>query len=251
MSLKIFPYKLGSLSAKRLARTLHVLRVGHNYNAKRSDTIVNWGNSHPPHFRWMEQDLNNPESIAIACNKVHTFSELECKGFNHLPIWTTDRQEAYELMGVHDLPVYCRKTITGHSGNGIVIANNSYELIDAPLYTLKTKHKDEYRVHIFKGKVIDVQKKKKRLGFDGSSSGIRNHSNGWVYARSDLAIPDMLCSIAIQAVDLLGLDFGAVDIGHRIRDNKFFVFEINTAPGIEGSTLDAYAQAIKNYYRSL
>jgi hypothetical protein len=251
MSLKIFPYKLGSLSAKRLARTLHVLRVGHNYNAKRSDTIVNWGNSHPPHFRWMEQDLNNPHAIAIACNKLETFRKFRDNSFTHVPQWTTNPDEAQHWLDL-GLTFYCRHTLTGHSGRGIeIIRDGDFVVPSAPLYTEYTKHKDEYRVHIFKGKVIDVQKKKKRLGFNGSSSGIRNHSNGWVYARSDVAIPDMLCSIAIQAVDLLGLDFGAVDIGHRIRDNKFFVFEINTAPGIEGSTLDAYAQAIKNYYRSL
>ena len=250
MSLKIFPYKLGSLSAKRLARTLHVLRVGHNYNAKRSDTIVNWGNSHPPHFRWMEQDLNKPDAIKLASNKLHTFAELICKDFNHIPQFTTEFEDAEDWIN-NGHTVYCRKFLNAHSGNGIVIVDRVNQLVKAPLYTIKTKHKDEYRVHVFKGEAIDVQKKKKRLGFDGSSSGIRNHSNGWVYARSDVAIPDMLCSIAIQAVDLLGLDFGAVDIGHRIRDNKFFVFEVNTAPGLEGSTLDAYAQAIKNYYRSL
>lgn len=251
MSLKIFPYKAGSISAKRLARSLGVLRVRPTYNARRKDVIVNWGNSRPPHFKWMDNDLNNPESIAIACNKVNTFAELECKGFNHLPIWTTNRQEAYELMSVHNRSVYCRQTLSGHSGQGIIIADNCYNMIDAPLYTLATKHRDEYRVHIFKGEVLDVQKKKKRLGFNGSSSGIRNHSNGWVYARSDVAIPDMLCPIAIQAVELLGLDFGAVDIGHKVNENKFFVFEVNTAPGLEGSTLDKYTKAIYNYYINL
>jgi glutathione synthase/RimK-type ligase-like ATP-grasp enzyme len=49
----------------------------------------------------------------------------------------------------------------------------------------------------------------------------------------------------------MGLDFGAVDIGHRLIDNQFFVFEVNTAPGLEGTTLDKYAKAIYNYYRSL
>ena len=89
------------------------------------------------------------------------------------------------------------------------------------------------------------------MGFNRTSSNIRNHTNGWIYARSDVAIPDMLCPIAIQAVNLLGLDFGAVDIGHRIIDNKFFVFEVNTAPGLEGTTLDKYAKAIYNYYSKL
>ena len=75
MSLKIFPYKSGSVSAKQLARTLGVLRVSQSYNAKRNDVIVNWGNSTPPHFKWMEQDLNKPQAIALASNKLNTFLE--------------------------------------------------------------------------------------------------------------------------------------------------------------------------------
>ena len=250
MSLKIFPYKIGSLSAKKLARALKVLRVGHYYNAKRSDTIVNWGSSTPPHFRWMEQDLNKPHAIALASNKLNTFLEYRTKSFIHVPQWTTNPSEAQHWLDL-GLKTYCRKLLSSHSGNGIVVCNAGDTLISAPLYTLHTKHKDEYRVHIFKGEVLDVQKKKRKLGFTGSSSGIRNHSSGWIYARTDVAIPDMLCPIAIQAVELLGLDFGAVDIGHKVNDNKFFVFEVNTAPGLEGSTLDKYTKAIYNYYRSL
>ena len=250
MSLKIFPYKIGSLSAKKLARALKVLRVSHYYNAKRSDTIVNWGSSTPPHFRWMEQDLNKPHAIALASNKLNTFLEYRSKSFIHVPQWTTNPSEAQHWLDL-GLKTYCRKLLSSHSGNGIVVCNAGDTLISAPLYTLHTKHKDEYRVHIFKGEVLDVQKKKRKLGFNGSSSGIRNHSSGWVYARTDVAIPDMLCPIAIQAVELLGLDFGAVDIGHKVNDNKFFVFEVNTAPGLEGSTLDKYTKAIYNYYRSL
>ena len=250
MTLKIFPYKLGSLSAKRLARALRVLRVGHNYNAKRSDVIVNWGNSKPPHFKWLDDDLNKPHAIALASNKLKTFTELYCKDFTHIPKFTTEIEDAEDWI-TNSNSVYCRTTITGHSGRGIVIATNSNELVNAPLYTVKTKHRDEYRVHIFKGEVLDVQKKKRKLGFTGHSSGIRNHSSGWIYARTDVAIPDMLCPIAVQAVELLGLDFGAVDIGHRLIDNKFFVFEVNTAPGLEGSTLDKYAKAIYNYYSKL
>lgn len=249
MSLKLFPYKIGSVSAKRLARALGILRVSPSYNARRKDVIINWGNSNPPHFRWMEQDLNKPNAIQLACDKLTTFHILEENGFKDIPQYTTSKDTAKHLIDMGDT-IYCRSTTTGHSGRGIVIANTSNELINAPLYTVKTKHKDEYRVHVFKGKVLDVQKKKKRKG-NTISSGIRNASNGWVYCRNDISIPDSLQSIAIEAVRLLGLDFGAVDIGHRVIDNKYFVFEVNTAPGLEGLTLDKYAKAIYNYYRSL
>ena len=114
---------------------------------------------------------------------------------------------------------------------------------------MATKHKHEYRVHVFKDKVIDVQQKRKRIGAIGN--GVRNHANGWIYARAEIAPSEELLSSARRAVNLLGLDFGAVDIGHRLIDNKLFVFEINTAPGITGTTLDNYAKAIYNYYRSL
>ena len=257
MSLKLFPYKIGSVSAKRLAKKLGVLRVSPSYNARRKDVIVNWGSSRPPHFRWMEQDLNKPHAIALACDKVKTFETLSYQGFEQIPIWSTSRQEISELNSSYDVPIYCRTKTNSHSGNGIVIANNSYEIVDAPLYTLATKHKFEYRVHVFKGEVLYVQQKKKRLGFTSARSGIRNYGNGWVYCTPTDTPSELLLSSCVRAVQLLGLDFGAVDIGHRVRDNRFFVFEVNTAPGlisttvIDSTTLDKYAKAIYNYYTNL
>jgi len=249
MSLKLFPYKIGSLSAKRLARTLGILRVSPSYNARRKDVIINWGNSTPPHFRWMEQDLNKPHAIALASNKLETFREFRSNSFTDVPDWTTNPEEAQHWLDL-GLKTYCRKLLSSHSGNGIVICNDGDKLVSAPLYTLHTKHKHEYRVHVFRDQILDVQQKKKKLGY-GNGNGIRNHSNGWVYARAEIAPSEELLSSARRAVNLLGLDFGAVDIGHRLIDNKFFVFEVNTAPGLEGTTLDKYAKAIYNYYRSL
>ena len=249
MSLKIFPYNLGSRSAKRLAKSLGVLRVRPTYNAKRKDLIVNWGNSTPPHFRWMEQDLNKPHAIALASNKLNTFLEYRSKSFTHVPQWTTNPSEAQHWLDL-GLKTYCRKLLSSHSGNGIVVCNDGDTIVSAPLYTQHTKHKHEYLVHVFRDQILDVQMKRKRNGSLGGS-GIRNHSNGWVYARAEILPPEELLSSACKAVNLLGLDFGAVDIGHRLIDNKFFVFEVNTAPGLEGTTLDKYAKAIYNYYRSV
>jgi glutathione synthase/RimK-type ligase-like ATP-grasp enzyme len=249
MSLKIFPYKAGSVSAKRLARTLGVLRVSQSYNARRKDVIVNWGSSTPPHFRWMEQDLNKPQAIALASNKLETFLQFRHTSFTDVPQWTTSQKEAQHWVDL-GYTVYCRTNLMGHSGRGIVISRDGDTVVPAPLYTEYTKHKHEYRVHVFRGQVIDIQMKRKRNGSLGGS-GIRNHSNGWVYARAEILPPEELLSSSIEAVKLLGLDFGAVDIGHRLIDNKFFVFEVNTAPGLEGTTLDKYSKAIYNYYKTI
>jgi len=257
MRFKVFPYKLGSASGKALANALHVRRVRPTYDARRRDVIINWGNSRPSAILHAEHDLNKHSAIALACNKLKTFKTLKAAGFQHLPLWCTTRYEADQLLytssngGERESAIYCRTSLTGHSGSGIIIAKGSYDLVDAPLYTVATKHKYEFRVHVFKGSVIDVQQKKKRLDYQGPSTGIRNFSNGFIYARADVHIPELIKSASIDAVNHLGLDFGAVDIGYRERDNRAFVFEVNTAPGLVGTTLELYAQTFTNYLGEL
>jgi glutathione synthase/RimK-type ligase-like ATP-grasp enzyme len=250
--LKVFPYKLGSVSAKSLANSLGVKRVRPTYDARRRDIIINWGNSRPSEILHAEHDLNKHSAIALACNKLKTFQTLDSQGYEYLPSWATSRYGINNLWeGYLNRKVYCRTSLTGHSGSGIVIATNTYELVDAPLYTIEVKHKYEYRVHVFKGKVIDVQQKKKKIGSTSSNSGIRNHSNGWIYARCDVVPPDCVLTAATEAVTLLGLDFGACDIGYRERDNKAFLFEVNTAPGLYGTTLQKYVQTFKEYLNEM
>lgn len=248
--LKVFPYKLGSLSAKNLAQGLQVKRVRPTYDARRRDVIINWGNSTGGHFKSHPNDLNSHGAIAIACNKLKTFNKLNGQGFTHIPDYTIHQEEANSwLEDGHK--VYCRTSLTGHSGNGIVIVEPFDYLVDAPLYTKATKHKYEFRVHVFKGMILDVQQKKRKHGVTSTNSGIRNHSNGWIYARSDISIPSIITEASISAVNILGLDFGAVDIGYRERDGKAFVFEVNTAPGLVGTTLDKYVNAFNNYLGEL
>ncbi len=245
--LKVFPYKMGSLSGKALANALGIKRIRPTYEAKRRDIIINWGNSRPSEsVPYAEKDLNKHSAIALACNKLKTFTKLTGAGYEQVPDWTAWIEEAREWIENGD-KVYCRTSLTSHSGGGIVIASDVDSLVPAPLYTKATKHKYEYRVHVFRDKVIDVQQKKRRSNWTGGDTGIRNHSNGYIYARADIDYPQEIKQAAIQAVNLLGLDFGAVDIGYRERDNKIFLFEVNTAPGLVGTTLLKYAQTFKEY----
>jgi len=48
------------------------------------------------------------------------------------------------------------------------------------------------------------------------------------------------------AVNCLGLDFGAVDIIYNQKKDVSFVLEVNTAPGLEGSTLNEYVKEFNN-----
>lgn len=253
----IFPYKMGSQGAKALAAELDTKRVyaKGKYNPKENHLIINWGNSQGP-VTWPRQYLNrgygawiNPVlATAMAGNKLTTLKRLAYKEVPAVT-FTEEKEEAQKLLEQGDARrIYCRKTLTGHSGRGIIVANTPEEIVDAPLYTVGTYgHRTEYRVHVFNHNVIDIQQKKQKQDVETVDFLVRNHSNGWIYAREGVELPEETQQIAVDAVTAMHLDFGAVDI-IVMRDNpkQVFVLEINTAPGLEGTTVLAYANAIRN-----
>lgn len=143
--------------------------------------------------------------------------------------------------------VVCRTILNGHSGAGIVLASTEEELVDAPLYTEYIPKKEEYRVHVFNGEVIHVSRKARRKDVPDENVNwkIRNHNNGFIFQHENFELPDECNVQALLAVKDLGLDFGAVDIIWNDKQQKAYVLEVNTAPGIEGKTLDAYVNAFK------
>lgn len=137
----------------------------------------------------------------------------------------------------------CGRRGEGRRGRGVV--RRLRRVVDAPLYTKYVKKADEYRVHVFGGEVLDVQQKRKRqeVPNDEVDYQIRNLAGGWVFCRDNVDCPDSVRELAVSAVRALGLDFGAVDIGFNRHDGIGYVFEVNTAPGVEGTTLDKYYAA--------
>lgn len=138
----------------------------------------------------------------------------------------------------------CRRKLNGHSGAGIVVAARVEDIVDAPLYTQYVKKAKEFRVHVAFGQVIDVQAKRKRIDFSGEVNfAVRNHDNGWVYCRENIEEPADLRDQALRSISALGLDFGAVDIIYNQHYNKCYVLEVNTAPGLEGTSVTKYTEA--------
>jgi glutathione synthase/RimK-type ligase-like ATP-grasp enzyme len=116
------------------------------------------------------------------------------------------------------------------------------------LYTRYFKGRDEYRIHVAGGEVIDRQQKRRRLDDEGEAhafNAIRNVANGWVFCRDDVEVIPMADEAAVAAVDALGLDFGAVDLKVNQQRTRVGVLEVNTAPGLEGTSLGIYAAAIR------
>lgn len=248
--LVLFPWKMGSHSGKALADALGAKRVyaDGKYQPRDGDLVVNWGNTEPP--AWFEQlfkrksthYLNPPGNVAIAVNKVAALTTMQEAGVN-VPEWTTSKAIAQEWFE-NGKVVVCRLKTKAHAADGIILAHSGVmdALPQAPLYTLYTKKSEEYRVHVADGVVIDIAQKKISYGVekDHINYQIRTHTGGWIFARDGLNVPDDVYVQAVNAVGSMGLHFGAVDVGWNNHYQKATVYEVNSAPGLVGTTLDRY-----------
>ena len=254
----IIGYKIGSASVRALAQTLKekvkqkVLRVNKDsitYKNKPTDYVINWGVSRykPNH------------TVAYVQNKLYFFRNIQKYNDTHkdyqdchvnIPEWTEAKDVAQQWIDDQQI-VVGRKLLNSHSGNGIILFNSETITtnVECPLYVKYKKKKSEFRVHVFSKddgplEVIDVTQKKKRKDFDGEiNTKIRNHKNGWVYCRENITEPHDLRTQALRAAILCGIKHGAVDVIYNEKENKSYVLEINSAPGIEGTTLEKYVSA--------
>ena len=246
----IYAYNNGSRSAKALADGLGIKRMKHE--GKKLNGIkhlINWGASDikRPYGEPLEV-LNSPVAVKRAANKLETFRVLSEDAFTNIPAFTTDINEA-QLWLEQKHAVVCRTVLNGYGGAGIVIAEREDQLVKAPLYTRYIKKKNEFRVHVVDGKAIHIQRKARRKDVPDEQVNwkICNHANGFIFQMENVNLPELGLLEAEAAVDDLGLHFGAVDLVEGI-DGKFYVLEVNTAPGIEGTTLQKYVAAFQEIF---
>ena len=246
MKLFIYPYKQGSASAKALSEALGAKRIKLNNSRHRwshRNIIINWGSGSCPY----EEVVNAAGSVRLCSNKLAFFQSLS-EG-SPIPEYTTSRETASEWI-LGGSSVCCRTILTGHSGAGLIIADNVDQLVNAPLYTKYVKKKDEYRIHLYKKDgqtmVFHMQRKGKREGYEDVNWRIRSHANGFNFVIGDCNPPYAVLNAARDVFDQTHLDFGAVDVGYNERNDSAVVYEINTAPGLEGTTLRKYVEMFRS-----
>lgn len=243
--IRILPYRQGSRGAKALAEALggKVLKLENSsFTPREGDLIINWGNTDTARAHvYPASFIQLPNTIRNVSNKLYFFKKNEGKDW--LPRFWTEKEDIPDDV----YPVVCRTVLSGHSGAGILIANSPEEVVEAPLYAQYKKKKDEYRVHCGKGAILSVQRKARRLDCENPNWQVRNHANGFVYVRNDVNPPSCVTETALQAFEQSSLDFGAVDVIYNSSEDKAYVLEINTAPGLEGQTVEDYAE----FFRSL
>ena len=246
-----YPYKVGSESVRLLKEQVKLrtgLSVHRSWTPQSSpgigpnSTVINWGNATQPIWRTPTRVFNHWNAVQVAHNKLLTLQELHAAGLSTVE-FTTDPRVARDWLWERNI-VLARQSLTGHSGEGIVILREPPEIVYAPMYTKYKPKKKEFRVHVFNGRVILVAEKRRDRDQDDVDDLIRSHDNGWVFCYNNVVVPDDVNSLSIQAIRVLQLDFGAVDIIWNQRDNRAYLLEVNTAPGLEGTSLDRYTRAI-------
>jgi len=220
--------------------------------------IINWGNKEvPAGYNRFYPVLNKPELVAVCIDKSKFFNTLAATCKDYLPPFTDKKDEAQAWVEAGKL-VVSRTILNGHSGKGIVLCSrkNGVALPECKLHTLYVRKDEEYRVHILRprrngNEVVPfyVQKKVKRKDFEGEPNRkVRCFDNGYTYQHDNLEVPDVVKETAAKVFMASGLDFGAVDVIFVRKDNKAYVLEINTAPGLEGTSVDVYAQTFNKYF---
>lgn len=211
---------------------------------------------------------NQPQAITFASSKRSTFELFEhyldnSRGAEQFyPNFYTSAVEANFAVLVEGKSVVARTLDRASSGRGIVLltpndVRQQGGIPNASVYTEAIDKGREYRVHIgasrsgASGVVIDVTRKIRRPDAEGERGFIWNHDNDFIFVRDGVnpdTIPTRLIQTASRALFACGLDFGAVDIvvprrgSNSAQNMPCYALEVNTAPGMEGTTVARYAE---------
>jgi len=242
----LYSYNRGD-SAKALKEALGCKLIAlenSRYKGSQDKVVINWGCSSLPDEVMKSVVLNHPNAIKKAVDKRLSFESF--KEVMETTPFTTNKEEAIEWIK-KGKEVVVRGKVNGHGGEGISLCSNEQELPDAPLYTQYIPKTEEYRVHVFQGKIIFRQRKARSFDVpnDKVNWKVRNLAGGFIFANQEIILTQACEDMAILSVKSLGLDFGSVDIIYNKTRDAYYVLEVNTASGLQGKTLEAYVGAFK------
>lgn len=239
-----------SQGRRDLSRAMEVRQIRRNpenssYEPEDTDVLLNWGQS-GENYADIPTWINHPSAVAVATHKTNTFDRLRDSG---VPTVEHTLSPGLASDWLESGRVLHRALQRGSQGRGISEITRGGPVPEGGFFVkvfgdAATK---EYRIHVVDGEVIDRAEKRRRSrdnGYTGRfDQTVRSASNGWVFCRENLVVCESLDEAAINAIKALGLDFGAVDCALS-SSGEVCVYEVNTAPGLEGTTLVRYTAAL-------
>ena len=258
----LYTHDIASEGAKALAEAMNIKRIrreNSRFKGGSDKIVINWGATKLSGRAHECKVINHPEDVLTCSNKLRFFQTV--REARTVP-WTDQASVVAEWLE-DGATVVARTSLTGSNAEGLVMFDATQSFVKAPLYTKYIKKKDEYRIHIIDGKIVDEQRKAIRMRsrrdqYGGVGNGsyqdveylsnvdrrIRNLANGFVFVKNDISPPEDVHVQALAVFKNIPLHFGAVDVLWNEKQQKAYVLEVNTAPGIEGSTITNYASAL-------
>lgn len=253
---RIQSWRIATPTVKSLSEMTGFLRLRSpertTFRGTPKDLIFNWGSS---------QDifcgpliLNPPDFVVNAIDKERSFEKFLEHDVSTLEA-TKELDEAFTWVNEDNSKgLVARFLSCSFGGRGAVFVkteeeiNNLLEEDGHPkLWTKYVPKFDEYRIHVWQNGVVDFQQKKLKNGY--TPQKVRTHDTGYVFARENVNPPEVVIEEAFKAVKSLRLDFGAVDVGFTRSNSRATVYEVNTAPGLEGATLKGYVERFLETYQ--
>jgi hypothetical protein len=201
--------------------------------------VIRWGSVARIPLR-PERVLNRLDALKRATNKRQALLDMQAAGIPTPPLYLLDSPEI-------KFPVLGRAPEHTH-GTDIVPCWQRADLAMAVArgcdhFTGYIPTARELRIHVFDGNVVKISEKRLTEP-EKWSPWLRNLDTGYTF-HTPVDRPRATTRYrAIEAVELLGLHFGAVDLVEG-DDGNPYVLEVNTAPGLTtDSSLEAYGQHI-------
>lgn len=234
--------KSTAITGKALARHLRCAG-GIHPPSHRAGLIIGWG------ARCKRQDeyayeqmrfVNKVSAINRASNKLRAFEIFRENGIR-IPEIRKTTESARELFA-HGQNIVLARSKIHRAGNDIVVVTSSelLQYVYADFFVQYIESVKEYRVHVYRNKIIRVGEKIPVAPI--KSTIIKSRPNGWhieYLPRGNR--PISLLNDARIAVSSLGLDFGVVDMIID-SDRRAFVLEVNTGPGLDDTGIRIYGR---------
>lgn len=193
--------------------------------------------------RKMDLDFNSIYAIKKTANKLAMKSVFGVNNIN-TPKWLPNSPESREKIAngyLGDKPIF--KTSYHSRGRGMILLENmadALNILSDGYFEERQVSNREFRAHIIDGKCVYVDEKRPRER--GVKTVIKNMANGYKFRRPLKEYHEDVILESIKAVEALGLDFGAADIG--VNENGVWVYEVNSAPSLRTKTRKIYEEAL-------
>jgi hypothetical protein len=189
--------------------------------------------------------INRPSAVANSADKIK-MRKLFIENDVHIPHTIINDSSGNMNVTVEASNGMYKRKSNHRRGSDMdfIPAGMSVSLAPGEILIEKINIKDEFRVFVFKNKIMEVDIKIKKeqpseeeiiniaSRYEGDASkDARNYVNGWTFIPIR-NIPEGVEDEAIKAINAVELDFGAVDL--CVADNDdVYVFETNSAPSIK------------------